>query len=364
MRIPIINLRTVKRKGVVAYQLDYALNGKRIREIVAHDKRSAEIVKAKRQEELRLGIHGLTTHSAKIISLSELIQKFLNNKLGIVQKSTHGRYVNYFTGFERFMLKYFPSVCDNIQNIKPYYLQECFQKLNKEPVNKKKPWHQSSINILRDLSIEMFDMAVKEKYREDNPVSQTQPFKISQSDKIRFFSTDELEILWQNLNPFWIPFFKFLLFTGIRRGEIINLLWSNVSLNEKKPSITVTSTEEHRTKGGKTQTITISEAAFEILNSQKGRDPKYVFVDEKGRKIRKSTPNEVLKKAIPKDTFFGTPHMFRHTFAANFLMNNVGTIYDLSKFLSHSDIETTQIYAHLSPEYMKGITDKLNTYQK
>lgn len=141
-------------------------------------------------------------------------------------------------------------------------------------------------------------------------------------------------------------------------------MWSNVSLDEKNPSITITSTEEHRTKGGKTQTIRISDAAFEILKAQKGKSDKYVFVNEIGGKIRKATPNEILTKAIPKKSFYGTPHMFRHTFAANFLMNNVGTIYDLSKVLSHSDIERTKIYAHLSPEYMKGMAEKMNMYQK
>lgn len=209
MRIPIVKLRTVKRKGLIAYQLDYNYNGKRFREIVAHDKYHAELKKANLQEELRLGIHGLSTHKVKIISLSEIIQNFLDNKKGVVQKSTHQRYINYFTGFEKFMLKYFSSVCDNIQNIKPYYLQEFFLKLNSEPVTTKKPWHQSTINILRDLLIEMFDGAVKDKYREDNPASDTQPFKTTQSNQVRFFSPEEIEILWKNMEPFWIPFLSF-----------------------------------------------------------------------------------------------------------------------------------------------------------
>ena len=41
-----------------------------------------------------------------------------------------------------------------------------------------------------------------------------------------------------------------------------------------------------------------------------------------------------------------TPHVLRHTFASQLAMAGV-SLYKISKWLGHSDFETTQIYAHL-----------------
>lgn len=46
------------------------------------------------------------------------------------------------------------------------------------------------------------------------------------------------------------------------------------------------------------------------------------------------------------------PHGLRHTFAANFIMNG-GSIYDLKQILGHASITSTEIYAHLSENYLK-----------
>jgi site-specific recombinase XerD len=35
------------------------------------------------------------------------------------------------------------------------------------------------------------------------------------------------------------------------------------------------------------------------------------------------------------------------------MMSDSGTIYDLAEIMGHDDIETTKIYAHLSPKHLK-----------
>ena len=54
----------------------------------------------------------------------------------------------------------------------------------------------------------------------------------------------------------------------------------------------------------------------------------------------------------------GTLHDLRHTFASHLAM--AGTpIPVIKEFLGHSDIATTMIYAHLSPERHLAEVDKL-----
>jgi integrase len=362
MRIPVVKIVRVKRKNITSYQLDYNLNGKRIREIVSHNKKDAELIRAQRQQELTLGIHGIYPAQSKIISLKDLISQYLNSKLGIVRTTTYGRYKNYFDGFEKFMYKYFSPACDNIRLITNRYLQECFNRLTNEPVNTKKAWHKNTVNILRDLLIEMFNSAMRDKYINENPASMTIPFRVPKTNTIKYFTDDQLDKIWERLDSHWIPIMKFLAYTGIRKGEMINLIWDNVSLDDNNPTITITSTDEAATKSGRTHILRITNTALEILKGQVSKHSKYVFVNERGKKIRKASPNEKLNKALEGTGIAGTIHMFRHTFGANFVMK-VGSIYELTQYLSHSDIETTKIYAHFSLEYMKATTEKLDKIQ-
>ncbi len=54
----------------------------------------------------------------------------------------------------------------------------------------------------------------------------------------------------------------------------------------------------------------------------------------------------------------GTLHDLRHTFASHLAMQGV-PIPVIKELLGHSDISTTMIYAHLSPEIHKKAVDKL-----
>lgn len=53
------------------------------------------------------------------------------------------------------------------------------------------------------------------------------------------------------------------------------------------------------------------------------------------------------------------PHGLRHTFSANFLMNG-GSLHALSKILGHKSITSTEIYAHLSQEFLSSATSIVN----
>jgi site-specific recombinase XerD len=51
-------------------------------------------------------------------------------------------------------------------------------------------------------------------------------------------------------------------------------------------------------------------------------------------------------------------HCLRHSFASNFLMSG-GHLVALSRLLGHTDLKTTQVYAHLSPDFLAEQLDKL-----
>ena len=59
MSIPKVNLRAVKRKSGTVYQLDFTVNGRRIREMLGSKKREAELIQAKIWTDLALGKYDL-----------------------------------------------------------------------------------------------------------------------------------------------------------------------------------------------------------------------------------------------------------------------------------------------------------------
>jgi integrase/recombinase XerC/integrase/recombinase XerD len=44
-------------------------------------------------------------------------------------------------------------------------------------------------------------------------------------------------------------------------------------------------------------------------------------------------------------------HLFRHTFATNFLVHGLGDVYELSRLLGHSDLKITETYLQLASYY-------------
>ena len=51
------------------------------------------------------------------------------------------------------------------------------------------------------------------------------------------------------------------------------------------------------------------------------------------------------------------PHMFRHTFASNLVLNEA-PLFMIQKLLGHSSIRTTEIYVHLNNDNLKKCYDK------
>ena len=50
----------------------------------------------------------------------------------------------------------------------------------------------------------------------------------------------------------------------------------------------------------------------------------------------------------------------RHTFASHYVMSG-GELYTLSKSLGHKDLKMTQRYAKLSPKFIDGQRDRMDT---
>ena len=104
----------------------------------------------------------------------------------------------------------------------------------------------------------------------------------------------------------------------------------------------------------------------EILSSRKSSNQRYIFLSNNGKKITRAAIWQSIKKyvnlaGINKSV---SPHTFRHSFATH-LIDGGANLIEVQKLLGHSDISTTEIYTHLSrdfidSEYMKAFEKNNN----
>jgi len=159
--------------------------------------------------------------------------------------------------------------------------------------------------------------------------------------------------------------FIFLIYSGLRISELINLTWQNIDIKNKKLHIVGDVKTPHSNR-----TVPIFEPNLKILKSLNKKrvkniepDIDFVFLYQG----EKCNPNILAKKRYEYCEMCGfdfTFHQCRHTFAT--ILYNAGVdIKQAQEWLGHSNFNTTMnIYTHLNEQNKITSTDKVNEYLK
>ena len=130
----------------------------------------------------------------------------------------------------------------------------------------------------------------------------------------------------------------FSLLTGLRHCDVKKLRWGELQKIGDKYRLNFT---QQKTKG--VEYMPISEQAYKLCGEPK-QPEQLVFADLPDiTKISPSLKKWIKAAGINRNITF---HCFRHTFATLQLTHGTD-IYTVSKMLGHTDIKTTQIYAHI-----------------
>jgi integrase/recombinase XerD len=207
-----------------------------------------------------------------------------------------------------------------------------------------------------------FNKAVDWDYISVNPFNKIKLPKFQKS-KPAFINLGELDIILSHVtNQPLKDIYQFAFFTGMRLGELVNLKWNNVNLNEK---IIQVGDEDFDTKGKKIRMIPLCDQAFNILS---GRVPKiiktknhFVFTKRSGYPFTGNYVSRSFKKALRKTELNKNIHMhsLRHS-AATTLLKNGASIYSIKELLGHSSVRTTEIYSHLTMDSLRADIGKFN----
>lgn len=359
MAAPSVNLRERKSKKKTTYFLDFAVNGKRFRKSVGTNKKVAQEILLQKQLELSRGYFNMPTlPNTNNISLEDLIKAFLASKRNHLRPSSLKRYQNYLDKFNDYMKKFFPGPSQSVRDIRINYIEESFNYFLENEITNKKHWESKTVNGLRSILFQLFNYGIKQHFLNSNPAKETKSFPKKPKNKVEYYSDEELKNIWETLDEFWVEPLKFIVHTGLRKGEWINLKWTNVNLEGSSPYISIVSSGEWITKTGEARAVPLNKVALEIIKNQKGKNATYVFTSKSGAKIHPDKPYHSLKTALKKLGLTGDIHKLRHTFASKLAMKGV-PLFDIQRLLGHSDSKTTMIYAHLSPGHLQESVKKL-----
>lgn len=216
---------------------------------------------------------------------------------------------------------------------------------------------QVTVNIdLRTLRAAL-QLAVDWRFIDENPARKCKLLRVPQKDP-HFLTLPEFLRLCSAVED--MTFRRLLLFaasTGMRRGELVNLHWEDLDFDRR--SIRIRNRGNFVVKGYKPRTIPMPADVFKIfgpLRKQIG----YVFSDTKeaplsAQEVSRRFKKYARKSGLPEEFHF---HSLRHSYASWMLMANV-PISVVKELLGHSSIAVTEIYGHLSNDYLREGTNRL-----
>ena len=145
--------------------------------------------------------------------------------------------------------------------------------------------------------------------------------------------------------------------TGMRKSEILNLIWVNVNLRERY-------IELPDQKNGECDTIPLNQTVADLLRTIPRRlDSDYVFPGMVPGKPFCDFKRQ-FEKAVRAAKLEGvTFHTLRHTAASHLVMAGVD-LATVREILRHKSIEMTLRYAHLSGDHKKAAVDALQNALK
>lgn len=231
---------------------------------------------------------------------------------------------------------------------------------------------QYSIDDLHIIEFNPFDSVI---FPKDNKPKKKKKKVIVANEELNRI----LKAMKEDFNTKWFTFFMTLAFTGLRRGEIIALKWSDIDIANQTITIDKTLTRDENGKeyignSPKTSTsyrdIIIYDFLFEQLKLWKKEQSKnlssinldqLIFPNESGRHLNGGTPLKKLNKFFANHKEFTrmTNHDFRHNFATMLRTAN----YDyksIQDMMGHAASEfTLNRYVHENEDTRKELREKM-----
>jgi integrase len=323
------------------YYIDYyAPDRTRHREVVGPLLADAVKRKADLKDQMRRGKY-FAERMKFTTTFDELVEKYCELKKDRKYFQTEGRFIEIFTEFFRGKLLSQITTLDIHQF-----------KSNRKASRTWCGKERSNATVNRELAClrHIFNMGVEWGLMEENPFPRRAFLFRENNKRTRYLSEREIERLLQVSSFHLKPIIITALYTGLRKGEILNLKWENVDL--EKGLIYIQENKVNR--------LQIKEMNDDLvaLFTSLPVNGEYVFHDKDGKSFKdvKTAFKTALRRSGIRDFRF---HDLRHT-SCSYLMMRGAVPQAVQEHAGHKSLNMTMRYSHLSPQYRRQSAQLLN----
>ena len=305
-------------------------------------------------------------HDEGGITFGELFEEHLNQltDVGPYQMERYqGTYRDHFG----------PLAGRTVKGIQRSDITAWINEMRKKPGRYGGPMSAKTIANHHGLLSAVMTTAVVNGHRADNPCKGVKLPKSTHTEEvIRFITRDEWRTIMGNMDPHFVPFFQFLVGTGLRFGEATALTAKDFDLDSPMPAVKVTKAWKAdkdrgyyigppKTKKSR-RSVSLAPSTVEAVRPLvAAAGDGYVFTLKRGGVIRSGALyNRCWEPALLKSGYTKTTktqvgnmprvHDCRHTHASWMIAAGM-QIFALSRRLGHESITTTMDrYSGLLPD--------------
>ena len=243
--------------------------------------------------------------------------------------------------------------------IKPLDIRECLNKQN---------FLSASVLSKMKMCLDgIFESAIDNDLCFKNPTKNETYTSTRKKNEKKVYSDDQIAFV-ENAALLVRPEVVLLLNTGLRRGELLGLKWSDIDFDQHTLSVnrsiadTDQGPQESPPKWDSYRTIPLCSTAITLLANLQ-RDSNYIFPLQSGAPQSPNSWSQKLKRfmqKLPTDIPRLTAHELRHTYGT-YLRRHGVDIYTIQKILGHRDIKmTSEIYVHNEVNVLKEALNKVH----
>ncbi|MGF6905625.1 tyrosine-type recombinase/integrase [Fusobacterium sp. PH5-44] len=229
--------------------------------------------------------------------------------------------------------------------IKLFHLQFFFNNLNIASGTKKE--YKSIINLI-------FEFGIKYELIEKNPVPYVDIGRHAKVREPNVFTMKEIKLLWDKQFLLFVDTILILIYTGVRIGELLSIVKSNVFLEERYII------GGSKTNAGKNRIIPIHKDIIPLIKNRL-KESNTFLIEHSGKQINYSYYNKIFKSIIEElNLSTHRIHDTRHTFATIISETNANQT-SIKNIIGHSSYYTTEkIYTHKRKEELIKAIDCIN----
>lgn len=215
----------------------------------------------------------------------------------------------------------------------------------------------------------MMSFAVDNEWRADNPCPRVERYPENKME--RYLTNSETQALWAGLDAdedqCAATIIKVLLLTGARKNEVLTMQWTDLDLSSSHPTWTLRAGNQKGERSVRSDMVRpLDPMVVAILQdwkqSQSVPSLRWVFPSDRKAGSHRTCFKYAwtrIRKAVGIEDV--RVHDLRHSFAS-FAVNSGASLEAIGAALGHKDVRTTQRYAHLTDQTVRGVVSAVSAH--